>query len=613
MATDTTPSKKGLIAKALDALEWLGNKLPDPAVLFVLGMVAVWVLSWRMSSMDFDAVNPATNETIEIQNLLNPNRLAAFLAHMVEEFTSFHPLGVVLVAMLGVGVAEASGFINVVLKNMLRFTPQKLLTPMLLLVAIVSHTAADAGYVLVIPIGGVMFYAAGRHPLAGIAAAFAGVSGGFSANFIPSGIDPLLSGLTQTGVEIVDATRVVNPLCNIFFTGVSSVLIIGVGWFLTDYVIEPRLKGTAIDGDPSEMPKLDAPTGRDQAGMICGLLVMIIGLVGLWMWASGPESALRAERAVVGTATAEVSDGKANWSVTSGGLIKTTRARVMRTREDGTSETAWEGQVASLLREGADQDRVAKEQACVVGLVNGPTIQSGDVLETLTEARSLTSLRPAAPLMASIVPLIFLVFLVPGIVHGFVSGTFKSHRDVVKGMSKSMESMAYYLVLVFFAALFIAAFRDSNIGILMAVKGATFLKESGAPPAVTIMGIILLAGMVNLLVGSASAKWAMLAPIFVPMLMLVGLSPELTQAAYRVGDSSTNIITPMMPYFPLVVVFCQRYVKNTGIGTVGAMMLPYSITFLVTWTLLLLAYWFLGFPLGLQAPYTYELPVAAGA
>jgi aminobenzoyl-glutamate transport protein len=193
-------------------------------------------------------------------------------------------------------------------------------------------------------------------------------------------------------------------------------------------------------------------------------------------------------------------------------------------------------------------------------------------------------------------------------VHGYVSGKFKTHRDVIKGMTHSMETMGYYLVLVFFAALFIAAFRDSNIGVLLAVKGATFLRESGASPSVTILGIIALASVVNLLIGSASAKWAMLAPIFVPMLMLVGLSPELTQAAYRVGDSSTNIITPMMPYFPLVVVFCQRYVKGTGIGTVAAMMLPYCVVFLVTWSLFLLAYWWLGVPLGLQAPYTYVSP-----
>jgi aminobenzoyl-glutamate transport protein len=215
------------------------------------------------------------------------------------------------------------------------------------------------------------------------------------------------------------------------------------------------------------------------------------------------------------------------------------------------------------------------------------------------------SLTQGAPLMAAIVPLIFFLFLLPGLVHGFVAGTFKSHRDVIKGMSHAMGSMAYYLVMVFFAALFIAAFNSSNIGALLAIKGANALQSLGAPDTVTIVGIVLLTTSVNLLIGSASAKWALLAPIFVPMLMQLGLSPELTQAAFRVGDSCTNIVTPMMPYFPLVVVFCQRYVKGTGIGTLTSLMLPYSVVFLVVWTLFLLAYWKLGLPLGPAAPYTY--------
>jgi aminobenzoyl-glutamate transport protein len=203
------------------------------------------------------------------------------------------------------------------------------------------------------------------------------------------------------------------------------------------------------------------------------------------------------------------------------------------------------------------------------------------------------------------VPLIFLFFLLPGIVHGYVSGSVKSHRDIVDGMSKTMSTMGYYLVMAFFAAQFIAAFGQSNVGVLLAIKGANFLQALAMPGQLTIVGIIILSAIVNLLVGSASAKWALLAPIFVPMLMQLGLSPELTQAAYRVGDSTTNIITPLMPYFPLVVVFCQRYVKSTGIGTVVSLMLPYSIVFFITWTIFLVVYWMAGFPLGLQAPYTY--------
>lgn len=516
------PARRNWSQRALDALERVGNKLPDPAVLFVLGLVITWLVSALLSGVAFSEVDPRTGEPFRIANQLTGPAMASFLAGMVTTFTGFHPLGVVLVALLGVGVAEAAGFINACIKSMLAVTPRLLLTPMLILVAIVSHTAADAGYVLVIPMGGVLFYAAGRHPLAGIAAAFAGVSGGFSANFLISGIDPLLAGLTQVGVDVLDPDYGVNPLCNWWFTSASCLLIILLGWFLTDRVIEPRLTATAVDGDPEDMPRREETTPAERRGMIAGLVAMVVGVGLLVLWALPGDSALRA-----------------------------------------------------------------------------PASEPGGV-------GSLTQFRPSpAPLMNAIVPLIFLLFLVPGLVHGYVSGTFKSHRDVIKGMSKAMGTMAYYLVMVFFAALFIEAFNTSNIGALLAIKGANFLQSMGAPDMVTIVGIIGLSAGVNLLVGSASAKWALLSPIFVPMLMQLGLSPELTQAAYRVGDSCTNIITPMMPYFPLVVVFCQRYVKGTGIGTLTSLMLPYSIVFLVCWTIFLLIYWQLGIPLGVAAPYAY--------
>jgi aminobenzoyl-glutamate transport protein len=504
------------LIRQLDRLEWFGNKLPDPAALFLIGLLVTWVVSWLAAGTEFSV--PGKSTTMKIENLLTPQALAAFLAGMVKQFTDFHPLGVVLVALLGVGIAEHSGFINSCLKSLLIITPQKWLTPMLIMVAIISHTAADAGYVLVIPIGGVMFYAAGRHPLAGIAAAFAGVSGGFSANFVVSGLDPLLAGLTQEGAALLDKDIAVNPLCNYYFTASSSLLIIFAGWFVTDRIVEPKLKGTLVNGDESDMPRMTQLSRQDVVAMMCGIAGMLVCLAGLMWWAYPQDSALRA------------ADG------------------------------------------------------------------------------SLTSARPMAPLMAAIVPLIFILFAVPGIIHGYVSGNFKSHRDVVRGMSKSMETMGYYLVLVFFAAIFIAAFANSNIGVWLAVNGANALKNSGAPPIVIIFGIILLSSLVNLVIGSASAKWAMLSPIFVPMLMMIGppgISPELTQAAYRVGDSTTNIITPMMPYFPLVVVFCQKYVKQTGIGTVAAMMVPYSVVFFISWSTYLIVYWQLGLPLGPDVQYQY--------
>ena len=508
--TDTSPR---LVDRALNAIERVGNKLPDPAALFLILLLLTWVLSALLAPVQFSEIDPRNNQPIQIKNQLAGTSIAAFLSNMVTTFTGFHPLGVVLVALLGVGVAEHTGFINACLKGLLSFTSARLLTPMLLLVAIVSHTAADAGYVLVIPLGGVIFYAAGRHPLAGIAAAFAGVSGGFSANFIPSSLDPLLSGLSQAAAQIINPERLVNPLCNWFFTGASSLLIIVLGWFLTDRVVEPRLRNVALDGDPSEMPKMETLGAKERRGLFASLVALAIGIVILVLTSAPSGSVLRAP--------------------------------------DG----------------------------------------------------SLTA--STAPLMQSIVPLIFLLFLIPGVVYGYVAGTVKSHRDIIKGMSKTMSTMGYYIVLAFFASLFIAAFGQSNLGALIALKGATFLKAMAMPGAITIVGIILLSATVNLLIGSASAKWALLAPIFVPMLMQLGVSPELTQAAYRVGDSTTNIITPLMPYFPLVVVFCQRYVKSTGIGTLVSMMLPFSVTFLVFWTLFLLGYWMLGLPLGLQAPYNY--------
>ncbi|WP_417664757.1 AbgT family transporter [Pseudidiomarina donghaiensis] len=503
-----------LLNRILDKVEKVGNKLPDPAVMFFGLLIIVWVFSFLLSGIEFDAVHPLTNENVGITNLLAGDQMADFLANMVGTFMGFAPLGVVLVAMLGVGVAERSGFINVAIKLMLNVTPKMLLTPVLILVAIVSHTAVDAGYVLVIPLGGVIFFAAGRHPLAGIAAAFAGVSGGFSANFVPSAIDPLLQGFTQSAAQILDPAIQLNPLNNYFFTAASSVVVVLVGWYLTDRVIEPRLqKNATIDGDQEDMPVLDDVTPRDRKAFYAGVLTMVLGLVALYFAASAENTPLA----------------------------------------DATGELA-----------------------------------------------SFT-----APLMQMIVPLIFLLFIIPGIVHGFISGSFKNSQDVVGAMTKSMEGMAYYMVMAFFCALFIKAFGDSNLGTLLSIKGAQFLSSLQLSGGVTMVGIIILVAFINLFIGSASAKWALISPIFVPMLMQLGYSPDLTQAAYRVGDSISNIITPLLPYFPLVVLYCQRYVKGTGIGSLVAMMLPFTVSLLVIWSAFLIIYWMIGIPLGFQANYVY--------
>lgn len=289
------PAPGGFLDRALTWIERTGNKLPDPAVLFVIALLLTWVASALLAPVGFADIDPRTGEPLRIVNQLSGSSLAAFLAGMVNTFVTFAPLGVVLVAMLGVGVSEHSGYINAGLKGMLSFTPRMLLTPMLVLVAIVSHTAADAGYVLVIPLGGVIFYAAGRHPLAGIAAAFAGVSGGFSANFIPSGIDPLLQGFTQTAAQIIDPAREVNPLCNWFFTSASSILVIAVVWFITDRIVEPRLSRVKVDGDPADMPHMEILDDRERRALRVANLFMLLMLGGLVaaLWPSNSPCALR--------------------------------------------------------------------------------------------------------------------------------------------------------------------------------------------------------------------------------------------------------------------------------------------------------------------------------
>ncbi len=524
MSENEIVAPRSVITRMLDAVERVGNKLPDPAMLFLILMFAVWVISALLANVQFTEIDPRNGNPVQVKSLLEGSSLTQFMADMVRTFVNFAPLGVVLVAMLGLGVAEHTGFINAGLRAILSVTPKALLTPALIGVGILSHIAVDAGYVLVIPLGAVIFFAAGRHPLAGIAAAFAGVSGGFSATFfVPSSLDPLLAGLTQASAQIINPGMEINPLNNYFFTTASTFLVIAIGWFLTDKVIEPRLQGTVVDGDVSDMPTMSPLNPGERRGLIAAVVAMSVAIL-LFALSLIPET------------------------------------------------SPW----------GAPPE----------------TVPAGS-------HRLLTF---TAPVMQSIVALIFVFFLIPGVVYGYVAKTVKSHRDIIAGMTKAMSGMGYYIVMAFFAAQFIYAFGQSNLGVLLAIKGANALQAMGLHMSLTLVGIVLLSGFVNLLVGSASAKWALIGAIMVPMLMQLGVSPDLTQAAYRVGDSSTNIITPLLPYFPLIVVFCQRYVKASGIGTLIALMLPFSVTLLVLWTAFLLGFWAFGIPLGIGSSHAYPIP-----
>lgn len=504
--------KKSLIDKFLLTVEKVGNALPHPATLFALLAFSVLVLSWIVSLIDPTVINPANNQTIKAVNLLSREGLHMIMTNTVTNFTGFVPLGTVLVAMLGVGIAERSGLISTVLRKIVMMAPRSMLCFVVVFAGVLSNTASEIGYVLLVPLAAVIFLAAGRNPLAGLAAAFAGVSGGYSANLLLGTIDPLLAGLSQEAARIINPDYVVNPACNYYFMFVSTFLIAGLGTFVTEKIIEPRLgeyKGEDVESIP-----LTPLNKEEKRGLLYAMITTLV----------------------------------------------------------------------------------------LFGLVALGTIPENGFLRNSTTGGFLDS-----PFMKGIVTFIFLLFALPGIAYGIGAKTLKSDTDVMKGMAKSMETMGSYIVLVFFAAQFVAYFKWSNIGLIVAVEGANLLQtlQIGTFPLMFLF--ILLAAFLNLVMGSASAKWAIMAPVFIPMFMMLGYSPELTQLAYRIGDSVTNIISPMMSYFALIVAFIQLYDKKAGIGTIVALMLPYTIAFFIGWMILFFAWMMFDLPIGPASPIFYNI------
>jgi aminobenzoyl-glutamate transport protein len=489
------------LGKALAFIESVGNKLPDPLTLFLLLSLLVIIVSAIAAAFNLSVIHPGTSETIAAVSLLTPDGIRRIFTSAVKNFTDFPPLGTVLVAMLGVGVAEATGLLSALLRKIVLIAPSKFICPVVVFAGIMANIAADAGYVVLVPLGAIIFLAFRRHPLAGLAAAFAGVSGGFSANLVISSLDPLLAGITQSAIVLINPNYQINATANYYFMAVSTFLITIIGWIITEKIVEPRLG--------NYQGEIDFPMAQLSVAENKGL-----------RWAGYSSLAFTAFLLVM----------------------------------------------------------VLPPQ----GILRDP--------ETFTIIPS--------PFLDSIVFIIALAFLIPGIFYGKAVGTIHNDKDVAKALSNSMSIMGYYIVLAFVAAQFIAYFSWSNLGAIMAINGAEFLQSTGITGPPLLILFILVSMLLNLFVGSASAKWAIMAPVFVPMFMLMGYSPELTQAAYRIGDSTTNIITPLMPYFPVVVAFGQKYDKDLGIGTLIAMMIPYAIAFLLGWSILLIIWFILGLPLG---------------
>jgi len=497
----------------LDRIERLGNRLPEPATLFFIGTVVVMVCSAVAAVSGWTLPSPTGDSRLEVNNLLNSEGVWWLLSHLVENFINFPPLAIVVVGMLGIGVAERSGLLPALFGQLARLTPAQLLTPAMVFLGIQSSMALDAGYVVLPPLAAALYVAAGRPPLAGIAASFAGVSAGFSANFLITAVDPLLAGFTQSGASLIDPDYRVAVTANWWFMIVSTVLLTVIGWMVTAWYVEPRLRrlgdhtggDTIGDWDTDSTPDRHSKShGLKNAGLALGITLLLI--------------------------------------------------------------------VTAVLYPG------------------GPLHGQGEHFPRWIEAT---------------VPLLFIVFFVPGLVYGITTASIRSDRDLAGMLYRTISGLGPYIVLAFFAAQFVEAFRYSGLGEMLAVAGGGLLAQLAIPAPLLMTGFILLVGMANLLIGSASAKYAFFAPVFVPMFMQVGISPELTQVAYRVGDSFSNVITPLNPYMIIIIALVQRYANGAGFGTVLALMLPYALAFLVIWTLLVTTWLILGMPLGPAGPLTY--------
>jgi len=501
--------KAGFGQRALDWVERTGNRLPDPATLFLIAILFIMALSVLLAALGTTAVHPGTGKEVAAVSLLAAENVQRLLVELPRIFANFPPLALVVVVMMGVGVAERTGLIAAALGGLVRAVPRWLLTPTVVFAGVMSSLATDAGYVVFIPLGAAIYASVGRHPLAGLAAAFAGVSGGFSANLLITGLDPLLAGISQAAAQIMQPGYIVQVTANYFLMMAFVPLFVGVGTWVTDRLVEPRLgswtppQGLAVAAMAEQDP---AERAREKRGLRAAGLVLL-ALLALFATLVWPEGAVLRD---------------------AGGTIK--------------------------------------------------------------------------PFLDSLVTIAFLTFFLCGLAYGLAAGTIRSDRDAVGMMAKTMSDLGMYLVLAFAAAIFIALFTWSNMGLILAINGAALLQAAGFVGLPLLLALIVLTALINILVGSASAKWAILAPVLVPMLMLVGISPEATQAAYRVGDSITNPITPLLPYFPLILITAQRYVPSSGIGSLIALMIPFAVWFGIASTGLFALWFLLDLPLGPGAP-----------
>lgn len=521
--------------RVLDGIERVGNKVPHPVIIFLVLIGLLIVLSHVFyltgTSVTFDQatvseqVEPSGEEligdaeyqspdpdveqvTVEAQSLLSADGIRFIFTSPVANFNGFGVVGVIMVAMLGVGLAEQVGLISAFITRLVKVTPRRLITAIIVLLGIVSSIATDAGYLVLIPLAAAVFHSLGRHPLAGLAAAFAGVGGGFGVNLLVAPVDGMLAEITNE--SIADPAQHVSITGNLYFGIVSTLILTAVITFLTEKVVEPRL-GTYSEDEAPELTEGAAP----------------------------PSHVLSAEQ------------------------------------QRGLRFAGWGGIGVTAL--------VLLLTVPSWGPLRNP--ETGSLIED-------------SPFMGSIIFLILLYFFVMGLCYGKGAGTIKNSMDVIDPMTKTIAGLSGLFFLLLVISQFIAYFNYSQLGTIAAVNMADALEHAGLPTVWLIVGLIVMTAVIDIFIGGVVPKWAIFAPIFVPLFIQLGLSPDLALAAYRVGDSPINVVTPLMPYFALIVIFAERYRKKVGVGSIISLMLPYTVVLLVVWTVLLVVWYLLGIPLG---------------
>lgn len=542
-AADSGDKTTGSAGGFLGLIEKIGNKLPNPFWLFAILAGIVALSSWLGSTLGMKATQPDSGEIVAVQNLLTTEGIQRMVTEAVDNFTSFPPLGVILTVMLGVAVAEHSGLLSALVRSMVAKVGPKVLTFTLALAGVTGSVASDAVYVILIPLGAMSFHALGRSPIVGAMVAFAASSAGFNSSLILNITDLLLASISTPAAQLVDENYDVSPLANIFFVIPSAIVLALIITAVTELFVNKRAHDL-VDHD-----KIDY---------------------------------------------SEVSfDNAAGASNTSGADEPADSAGNNENIENNSDQLKLAAHEKSGLRATGIALLLMLLAYFALLFIPGSPLAGpdGEIMDS--------------PLIRAIAVPIAGMFFLCGIVYGLVAKSITSSADIPDFMAAGLKTMLPMIVLFFAVAQFLAWFEWSNLGVWTAITGSELLERADLPPILLFAGVVALVALLNLFITSGSAQWALMAPVLVPMLMYVGTAPEVTQMLFRIGDSPTNIITPMSPYFALALTFLQRYYKRSGVGTLMSLALPYSIAMIIGWFIFFLIWYFLGIPLGPGSPMEY--------